>query len=967
MRSTRPNKPAVRLNCETLEDRVNPVIAYALTGAGPGIGNLLAFDTASPAITQTVGINGIAAGIGAETLVGIDFRPQNGLLYGLGVTPAGAGTLYVISPRTGQATAVGAAGSVTPAAAMPDPTMATSGFGFDFNPLADRIRVVTSSGQSFVINPNDGLVTTNNASVTGRIPTGTAYTNNTQNAAFTTLYTIDSTSDSLYLQDPATSATTLVAAIGAGDFTAVNGFDIPVGVNVTASNMAAPAGSAGFAALTVGGVSRLYALNLTTGATTSLGTIGGGTAAISGLAVQNDYGGFPAVAITGATVGTADLIRFNTSAPGMTSTPVPVITAGETLVGVDYRPATGQLYGLGVSAAGAGTLYRIDPQTGAVAVVGTVTPAAAMPDPALATSGFGFDFNPTVDRIRVVTSSGQSFVIDPNTGTVTTNNATIMGATTSADAAAYTNSFGQPIGVGGLTSLYVLNSATDALYLQNAGTSATTLVAPITLAGGGALNFTRVDGFDIPARVRATANNTVVAGFGYATLTVGAATNLYRIDLTTGVATSLGATAAGTSGLALADAPAGAAAFTATSVTVGEGGTFAVINLTRTGGTSGPLNVTVTATGGTAAEGADFVAGPYGVTFADGATTASLSIPIIDDRLVESPETIVLAITAVSGGAAMGATTTTTVNIVDNDTIQPIVIAAGQGIGGGAVNLYDSVGAVIRTFTPYAGYTGGVNVAVGDVTGDGADDVVTGTATGTTHVKVFDGLTGAEVRSFIAYVGAAQGIGVNVGVGDINGDGRLDILTGATTNGHVKVFSGTNNAELRSFLAYVGANASVAVTVASGDVDGDGRDDIITGASVNGHVKAFSGVSGAELRSFLAYTGFTGSVFVGSGDINGDGRDDIITGAGPGTVGGHVKAFSGVNNAEIRSFLAYPGFLGGVSVTAGDANGDGILDIITGAVAAAPGHVKAFSGTDLALLRSFFAFSSPFSGGVFVG
>jgi hypothetical protein len=71
---------------------------------------------------------------------------------------------------------------------------------------------------------------------------------------------------------------------------------------------------------------------------------------------------------------------------------------------------------------------------------------------------------------------------------------------------------------------------------------------------------------------------------------------------------------------------------------------------------------------------------------------------------------------------------------------------------------------------------------------------------------------------------------------------------------------------------------------------------------------------------------------------------DIITGAGAGTVGGHVKAFDGATSAQTQSFMAYPSFLGGVRVAAGDVNNDGFDDIVTGAgPGSVGGHVKVCS------------------------
>jgi VCBS repeat-containing protein len=120
--------------------------------------------------------------------------------------------------------------------------------------------------------------------------------------------------------------------------------------------------------------------------------------------------------------------------------------------------------------------------------------------------------------------------------------------------------------------------------------------------------------------------------------------------------------------------------------------------------------------------------------------------------------------------------------------------------------------------------------------------------------------------------------------------------------------------------------------------------------------------------SFFAYDPlFAGGVHVAAGDVNGDGRADIVTGAGAGG-GPHVKAFDGMTGVEIRSFFAYdPLFAGGVQVGAGDVNGDGRADIVTGAGPGGGPHVKVFDGVTGGLLMSFFAYDPAFLGGVFVG
>ncbi|HEY3395017.1 MAG TPA: VCBS repeat-containing protein, partial [Lacipirellulaceae bacterium] len=272
-----------------------------------------------------------------------------------------------------------------------------------------------------------------------------------------------------------------------------------------------------------------------------------------------------------------------------------------------------------------------------------------------------------------------------------------------------------------------------------------------------------------------------------------------------------------------------------------------------------------------------------------------------------------------------------------------------------------ATGMETASFLPYGGgFTGGVRVAAGDVNADGTPDIVTGVGeSAASHVKAFSGVDQSELKSFFAYGPSFMG-GVYVAAGDVDGDGYSDIVTGAGAGGgtHVKVFSGWNNAELHSFFAYPGVTNDV--RVAAGDVNGDGYVDIITslGDGAPSHVKAFSGTNLDPLASFFAYgAGFTGGVYVASGDVNNDGLDDIVTGAGVGG-GTHVKVFNGNGSGELHSFFAYPGVTNEVRVGAGDVDDDGFADIITGLGAGAASHVKVFRGNDGALTLSYFAYPS---------
>ncbi len=160
------------------------------------------------------------------------------------------------------------------------------------------------------------------------------------------------------------------------------------------------------------------------------------------------------------------------------------------------------------------------------------------------------------------------------------------------------------------------------------------------------------------------------------------------------------------------------------------------------------------------------------------------------------------------------------------------------------------------------------------------------------------------------------------------------------------------------------------IRVAAGDFNNDGRSEIVAGAGPGGGpaVTILDSQTGAPRASFFAYDqSFSGGIYVAVKDINNDGIADIITGAGSGG-GPHVKVFNGVNLQEMRSFFAYTeNFTGGVSVATADINGDNILDIVTGAGPGGGPHVKVFDGATNNLISSWFAYPVDFKGGVFVG
>ncbi len=574
------------------------------------------------------------------------------------------------------------------------------------------------------------------------------------------------------------------------------------------------------------------------------------------------------------------LIRFESANPSQTSTigTVTGLGANETIRGIDFRPRTGQLYASTVVTGSAANsvirTYTINPLNGQASLVGQTAAA-------LAGAGdvpTGYDFNPTVDRIRYVNTNDENARLNPNNGALAANDTDLTPAGTSdIIAEAYDRNFDRqfipappaaPNNNSIPTTLYAINR-NNSMLVRQGGVDGTPSPNGGVISNVGALGFTLNGIFDGGFDITAGAG----LGQAFAALTSGVdnLTRLYRINLGNGAATSLGL--------------------------IGNG------------------------------------------------LTPVISIGIVPDSTV--------------------------------------VVGSGAGPVGD-VRVFDGfTGALRHGLVPFPGFAGGVRVASGDVTGDGVADTIVGAGPGAPggHVKVFNGLNGAEVRSFFTFSGYSGG--VNVAAGDVNADGFDDIVVGAGGahfGGHVKVFNGRDGAELASFFAFSGFGGGV--SVAAADFDLNGTADLVVGAAgahLGGHVKIFDGqgqpfvpvpVAGVTPpptipNSFFAFPGFGGAVFVAAGDINGDGRPEIITGVGPGA-GPHVKAFSGTNGAQIASFFAYESnFSGGVFVAAADVNRDGRYEIRTTPGPGRPVDVRSFNAAQQQL-NSFTTFSG-FGGGAFIG
>lgn len=423
---------------------------------------------------STTAISGLASG---ERILSIDYRPATGQLYALG----SSSRLYFINEETGLATALGA-GPFTPAI---NGTTAN----IDFNPTVDRVRLVTPTGQNLRLHPELGTVAATDGSINGGTnPTigAVAYTNSVAGASSTQLYDIDFAQDKLYLQNPPNDGKLEEVGSLTVDFSGIGGFDI------------SPDNSTALAVTFNNNESKLYTINLTTGKAENIGVFG---LPVIGIAFKTNP-----VAYAASTDN--KLYRFDPTNPTINSVAFMGLASGEVIVGLDFRPATGTLYAI----SNQNRLLSVNTSSGQVAVVGTI--------PGLSGATFGFDFNPTVDRIRLVSNTGQNLRLHPDLGTIVATDGILNPGTPTVSGAAYTNNFTGAT----TTNLFVIDYTTNMLYNQTPPNNG--VLVPIGALG---IDVEADNGFDIGGS----------SNKAFALFKVGGTTAVYSVNLTTGAATKM--------------------------------------------------------------------------------------------------------------------------------------------------------------------------------------------------------------------------------------------------------------------------------------------------------------------------------------------------------------------------------------------------------------------------------------------
>ena len=281
-----------------------------------------------------------------------------------------------------------------------------------------------------------------------------------------------------------------------------------------------------------------------------------------------------------------------------------------------------------------------------------------------------------------------------------------------------------------------------------------------------------------------------------------------------------------------------------------------------------------------------------------------------------------------------------------------VVVAEGRGAEP-RIKRLNKAGTEVNSFLAYnANFRGGVSVTVADVTGDGKEEIITGAGQGGgPQVRVFD-VNGKLLSQFFAYDPSDRN-GIVVVAGDTNGDGTAEILVSPERGGtgEIRIFNRVG--QLQGLLRPFGRQTTP-VRVAFGNMDEDPQRELLfTLIDQTKPVLRILDTDGRYVREFPLPDSLKNAAFA-AGDMDGDGKDDILFGASAGRIPS-ISVYSPLGQSK-QFFIAYsPKFRGGLSVCVGDIDQNGRKEIY-----AAPGlnggpQIRVFEGGGV-VLSSFFAF-----------
>ena len=282
------------------------------------------------------------------------------------------------------------------------------------------------------------------------------------------------------------------------------------------------------------------------------------------------------------------------------------------------------------------------------------------------------------------------------------------------------------------------------------------------------------------------------------------------------------------------------------------------------------------------------------------------------------------------------------------DTSSYRIVVAPESGSPPTVRVFTNSGSeVVAEFDAYdSAFAGGVRLTMGDVDGDGEEEIVTVPGPGGgPQVRIFD-LDGNLESDFFAFEEGLRS-GYFVATGDVDGDGVEEIVVSMdeVEQGRIGVYDFDGDEVEESFMPFSDLSGKKSVRVAAGDVDGDGEDELIVSLG-SGHEPLIQVLEsdGDFLSEFLAYAAtYTNGVFVAAGDLDGDGDDEIVTGTDNGG-GPQVQIYDG-EGSWLGTFFAYDSaFRGGVRLSVGNLSEWPGASIITAAGPGGGPHIRVYNG-----------------------
>ena len=598
---------------------------------GVSLGNrLFSFRSTSPnTIDYSVAITGLQPD---ETLLNIDVRPSNDQLYALG----SSSRLYTLNTTTGAATLVAALTADPADGSSPFAGLVGVEFGFDFNPAADRIRIVSDADQNLRVNPDDGTVITDGPLAyaagdpnAGRNPAAVAaaYSNpDTDPSTGTTLYVIEAANDMLVTQNPPNNGTLNVVGPTLNEFSGRVGFDI------------AP-DNTGYASLNRPGENNFFLrIDLATGAASGFGfsqidfpdvvrdiavapgTLGALEFDQSSYTVSEGDGTLTATVVrTGGSSGTVS-VNFSTNTGfGNNATP-----------GEDFTPVGGTLtFGPGETSKEI-TVPILDDDEDEFAeqfllMLSGPTGGAALGNPSAATVNIT-DNDGGAPPGQLSISVADVTVEETDAGTIAVFDVTLSEAAPFTASAQYITSNGTAAAGADFT-------AVSGTVIFSPGQTTRTITVPINGDDSTEPNETFFVNLSNP-------NNAVIAD----------------------------AQAQGT--ITDDDAPTASFAFGSATFADTEHCGEIVVTVNRTGDTSGAMTVDFVTSNGTASDRSDYTFATGTLEFAAGETSKTFPVLISEDSHVEGTESLTVTLSNPGGGGGLGSQSTATVVIID-DAAEP--------------------------------------------------------------------------------------------------------------------------------------------------------------------------------------------------------------------------------------------------------------------------------------------------------